>query len=268
MTLTLLEARDRLYGLSNWPFSNGHRYWTAARCLDVLAQVARERKGPLPVNSAAYNVLKTGRLWPPSHRLLEYWQTIPDAWVAAGVPLRRLPIKQRDWTRAEKRYLLDHAGETCLEDIARRLHRTVQAVRTLLGSKGFGIKARENQGFMSVNAVALEFGVPIRLLYRLVYAGVLPATYNAKGHRWQIEPRAAQAVIATLPKPAPFQWTNSRLRRLVDLREVDGLAWFAIADRLFFRGAGPSAEEAAANYRAHRAVHKARPRWGARDAIR
>ena len=185
----LISARHELYsGFEARPWGNGRRYWTRERCIEVLRQLTRKISGPLPANQHTYNAMKRGKLWPPARRLVEYFGTIAQAWLAAGVPRSHIDRKRQPWSDKEKDYLLDHAGAIPLTELAARLDRTYSGVRTMLGSKGFKLKARENQGYLSALKAAHELNLPYWTVLSLIQLGLLRSRYSAPLHRHLIDP--------------------------------------------------------------------------------
>lgn len=183
-----MDSGRRLPGWKASPFGN-KRYWTRDRVMEALRGAAAEISGPLPCNDAAYNRLKKGRMeWPPASRVLEYFHAMARAWLAAGADPRRLSLKNLDWTEEEIGFLLEQAGLMTLAAIARYLRRPVAAVRMKLGSKGLGVHARTNQGYLSAAAVAKEYQCPYHRVRDLLAAGVLKGTRDTLRNSWSVDP--------------------------------------------------------------------------------
>ena len=203
--MSLVDARAALYaGFDAHPWGHGKRYWTQERSLGELRRLVTEIKGPLPSNYDAYCKAKKGHLWPPASRLTEYFNSIPRAWLAAGVTRSRLTVKSKHWTKAEIAFLLEHAGTLRLTDIARRLNRSYSSVRSKLGGAkgGMGLRAREASGYLTGLALAKEYGCSYARVQRLLAEGVLRATYHERLHCWHIDPADAEKVrhLLTAPK--------------------------------------------------------------------
>ena len=173
------------------PFPNyigKRRFWTRERVIAALAAAAQEIKGPLPCLDANYNRLKKGRLdWPTSHRILEYFGAMARAWVAVGTPMRRVSMRNLDWTPEEKEFLLNHAGKMQLKNIAKKLGRSYPAVRKEL--QAFNIRARDNEGYLSAAQMAKELPCSCDRLRRLLNDGLVPrARFDKIRNRWKIDP--------------------------------------------------------------------------------
>ncbi len=168
----------------NWIGSH-RRLWTREHVVERLAQAAKELPGPLPCCDADYNRLKKGHLdWPTSHRILEYFGSMAHAWLAAGVNKKRVSLSNLAWTREEKAYLLDHAGIDTLEEIAQYLRRSRGAVRRRLHE--IGIKARDNQGFLSAAQLSKEYRCPYHRIRTALAAGQILGVYDPVRNRWNV----------------------------------------------------------------------------------
>jgi len=209
-------------------------YWTPERCLDGLRCAMIEIDGPLPASTDDYNALKKGRLWPTSHAVLVLFHSMPAAWLAAGAPAERIHVKSRRWTKAEVTFLLEHAGSVKLTDIAKRLNRTYPAVRARLGSKGMGLKARENQGYLTAAIAARELGLPYSTVFDLLAAQLLRGRYSKRMHRWYIDP----AEIARLRKENLMKFVVRRVGDAPTRRSPGALKWVALEASLDKLGAG------------------------------
>ena len=173
-------------------------YWTPERVLEGLRLAAAELN-PLPTSSDAYNRLKKGRMdWPTAKKVLEYFGAMARGWLAAGIPRRRVHLTDSRWTEVEDEYLLTMAGSIRLVDIARALNRSYQAVRVRVGSKGFGLKARQNQGYLTAAEMAKEYHCSYHRLLDLLTKGVVKGRYRPKLHRWEIDPADVRDEIVSL----------------------------------------------------------------------
>lgn len=191
------------------PFGN-KRYWTRDRVLEGLRRAAAEIPGPLPCRDATYSHLKKGRMdWPPASRVLEYFHGMARAWLAAGVEPPRVTLRNLDWTGAEVSYLLEHAGVKSLKAIGRTLHRPASAVRSKLGSKGLGLKARTMQGYLSAAEVAKEYRCPYHRVRLLLATGTLRGQFDKRRNCWRIDPaelrRAAVEALLRAPKTQSYK---------------------------------------------------------------
>ena len=173
-------------------FQNNHgakRYWTKDRVITALQAAAKEIQGPLPCRDSKYNAIKKGRYdWPSATRVLEYFHSMANAWLAAGASEERITKNNIDWTADEETYLLDHAGTMTLKQIARKLHRTRNAVRVHLGSKGLGCTARGNNGYLSAAELAQEYNCSCHRIRQALQDGLIPGKYDKVRNRWQIDP--------------------------------------------------------------------------------
>jgi len=183
--------------------SGNRRYWTRERVLDALRLAAVELRGPLPCSDKAWNTVKRGRAdWPPAIRILGYFGAMARAWLAAGVQRRRVSLHNVGWTAQEDAYLLEHAGLDTLKSIAVVLGRSYQSVRVRIGSKGFGITARANQGFLSAAEIAKSYGAPYHRVRGLLAAGTIKGLYDRRRNAWRVDPaRLTPAIIALLTAP-------------------------------------------------------------------
>lgn len=180
------------------PLGN-QRYWTKPRCLAALKQYAAENPGQLPTSDHVYNDLKKGRMdLPPAQRVLEYWHTMVRAWTAAGVERNRLKILGTRWTKAEKAFLLEHAGVATLTQIAKALGRSYGSCKTMIGSKGMGITARRNQGFLSAAELSKEYGAPYHRVCDLLKAGIIKGRRHPRRNTWLVDPNLSAKAIAAL----------------------------------------------------------------------
>ncbi len=195
------------------PFPNFHgnkRWWTRNRVLTALAQAMSEIQGPLPCADSAWSRIKKGRWdWPPAIRVLEYFGAMARAWLAAGAPRERVTLRNLNWLPEEDGYLLEHAGEKTLADIARDLRRSYQAVRSRL-SKNIGITARANQGFISAAELAKEYQCPYYRVRTALAAGKIPGRFDRCRNRWQVDmaqlPPLAKAILKA-PKLHSYKTT-------------------------------------------------------------
>jgi len=194
------------------PFPNyigKKRFWTRERVIVALAAAAQEIKGPLPCLDANYNRLKKGRLdWPTSRRILEYFGAMARAWVAVGAPMRRVSMRNLDWTLEEKEFLLDHAGRMQLKNIAKKLGRSYPAVRKEL--QLFNIRARDNEGYLSAAQMAKELPCSCDRLRHFLNDGLIPkAHFDRIRNRWKIDPQAISPELKaklTAPRRTHKTW--------------------------------------------------------------
>ncbi len=154
----------------------------------------------------AYASKKTGRIRRVAHAL--GW----PVWVvkrrANALELCHKP--QRPWTIADQRFLLDHAGRWPLARLARRLHRSQNAVHLKLCR--LQIAQRFRDGY-TLSDVALGFGVDDHVVARWVRQGWL------RGRRRQSNRRQTPD-----PSPAPadaWYFTDEDLLHFVRTHPVD-----------------------------------------------
>jgi len=147
----------------------------------------KEIKGKLPCDDRSYNKVKVDRYeWPPVMRILEYHHSVARAWLAAGAPKNRVSLRNIKWTPEEDSFLLDHAGNMKLKDIARRLCRSYQSTRARL-NKYHRLKARQNQGFVSAAELAKLYNCSYHRICDALVAGDIPGTYDSVRHAWRID---------------------------------------------------------------------------------
>jgi len=192
----------------NW-IGGRKRLWTREHVLDALAAAAKEIKGPLPCLDAKYNELKRGRLdWPTSHRILEFFGSMARAWLAAGAPMRRISMRNLLWTPEETAYILDHAGEMTITDIGKRLRRSYGGVRRQLYK--FGIRARNNEGYLSAAQLSKELPCSCDRLRRMLNNGLIPgALFDEVRNRWKIDLLAITPELRaklTAPRRSHHTW--------------------------------------------------------------
>jgi len=163
-------------------------YWTRERVLEGLKLAAQELD-PLPRDPKTYSQLKKGRMeWPTASKVLEHFGSMVRGWRGAGVDHRRMPLTNVRWTADEDEYLLATAGSMRLVDIAARLNRSYQAVRVRVGSKGFGLHARQNQGYLTAMELAKEYGCSYHRVLGFLYEDKLKGRYRRELHRWEVDP--------------------------------------------------------------------------------
>lgn len=177
------------------PFPNyigsHRRLWTRENVLAGLVRAAALISGPLPCCDADYNRLKKDRLdWPTSHRILEYFGSMARAWIAAGGSIgvsnwERVSLANIDWTADEEEFLLEYAGTKNLRDLGREIGRSYGAVRKRLQEKG--VTARANQGYLSAGELARLLNCSYDRVLRFCESGRIPAKYNIRLHRWEID---------------------------------------------------------------------------------
>lgn len=206
----------------------GHlTYWTNERVLEGLRLAAAELD-VLPTTSNVYDRLKVGRMdWPCSAKIREYFGGMAHGWLAAGVSRRRVQLTYSAWTAAEDEYLLTMAGSVRLKDIATRLNRSYQAVRVRVGSKGFGLHARQNQGYLTASELSKEYGCSYTRVRDFLQSGRLPGQYKSLLHRWEIDPADVTPELVqamTAPRITHKNWPLDlgNYRRRYGIRRVNG----------------------------------------------
>lgn len=163
------------------------RYWTRERIILSLKQVMNEIPGALPNDDREYNRLRKGREdWPPTVRVLGYFHSISRAWLAAGAPKSRVNLSNIAWTPEEDGYLLENAGYLRLKTIAANLCRTPYAVRSRL-NKYYGIRARDNQGFLSASALSKEYDCPYSRVISALKSGLIKGDYDPVRNMWKVD---------------------------------------------------------------------------------
>lgn len=167
-------------------FKGNQRLWTKEKVLEGLARAAHEIRGPLPCCDRDYNLIKKGRLdWPTSHRVLEYFGSMARGWLAAGVPRKRITLRNIDWEPSETGYLLDKAGTLTLEQIARHLRRSYGACKRQLYR--FGMTARANQGYCSAAELSKLYDCPYHRVRQLLSTGAVRGFFDRKRNQWQVD---------------------------------------------------------------------------------
>lgn len=165
------------------------RYWTKERVTEELAKAMKQIHGPLPCLDAEYNRYKKGEYaWPTSRRILEYFHSMARGWLAAGANPRRISLHNVPWNEEEDAYLLDKAGIETLQEIAEHLHRSYQACRARLGSKGNGVKARNNQGYLSAAELAREYNCSCHRIRQALKDKKIKGVFDRRRNTWKIDP--------------------------------------------------------------------------------
>ena len=179
------------------------RYWTKARIVSALRRYAAENPGPLTGNDHAWSAIKKGRLdLPTAGAVLAISHSFAHAWLAVGVDRSRVSLLNSRWTKAEKAYLLEHAGTMTLERIARDLNRSYASAKTMIGSKGMGITARANNGYWSAAMLAREYGCPVSRVVALLEVGAIKGFPHLHRCSWQIDPAdVTPELVAELRRP-------------------------------------------------------------------
>lgn len=175
-------------------------FWTRERCTKALQQYARRTTGRLPI-STPYEVVKKGDAsLPPSARLYEHFGSLTRAWLAClpSSSHHRVPLLGCEWSAEEDDFLLSNAGTLTLKQCGERLHRSWAACKRRLYD--LGTTSRNNQGFMSAQQVADEYGCSPQRVTRFIRMGVLPSTLM-HGNRHAIDPMDAKAIADLLSAP-------------------------------------------------------------------
>lgn len=163
------------------------RYWTRERVIEGLQRAAQEIKGPLPCLDQEYSRIKKGHLdWPVSARVLFYFGAMARGWRAAGVEWERISLHNVPWVPEEDEYLKENAGTMTLEDIGRHLHRSYQSVRYRL-NRCFGIKARDNEGYLSAAQMAKHFNCSCHRIRTALHDGRIRGTFDTVRNRWRVD---------------------------------------------------------------------------------
>ena len=193
------------------PFPNyigKKRLWTKELVDIRLKEAAAEIWGKLPCSDEAWNRIKKGRLdWPPASWILKYYGSISRAWLAVGARPRRVTLRNVAWTLKEEEYLLLRAGNMMLVDIARNLRRSYQAVRSRL-NKNLGLRARDNQGYLSAAELAKEYNCPYHRVRDALKGDVIKGRYDKKRNRWHVdmaELTARALLVLTAPKEHSYK---------------------------------------------------------------
>lgn len=170
-------------------FIGSRPFWTREKVIAALSKAMTEIRGPLPCFDREYSRLKKGRLdWPTSGRVLKLFGSMARGWLAAGANKNRVTLNNIAWTDEETEYLLEHAGEKKLKDIAFYLRRSYNAVRARLG-KTHKIRARDNQGFISAAQLSKELHCSCHRLRSLLAEGFIKgAWFDKTRNAWRINP--------------------------------------------------------------------------------
>lgn len=173
-------------------------YWTQARTLGGLRDFVARNKGILPSSSDAYSVMKRGHMeWPPAGRIFDHYDSMADAWAAAGASPRRYRRLWVDWTQDDDDLLLGMAGTMTLDLIAKRLGRSAGACKRRLYDLGAG-RARDMSGHYSAAQVAELYGCPLARGNSLIKHGLLKAHKITGGHYWRIDPGDIDARVENI----------------------------------------------------------------------
>ncbi|MGE0227789.1 MAG: hypothetical protein AB7I38_11120 [Dehalococcoidia bacterium] len=195
----VVDARER-FGRGGTGFGHGV-VWTPERIEDALRAYVKRTAGMLPSGSDEYSAVKKGDpSLPVAVTVVERYGAISRAWLAVGAPKSRVKFLGDAWTEEEVEYLLEHAGNQTLKQIETRLHRSRAACRRKLYD--LGLRARDAQGFMSAQQVAVEYGCGVKRVLTLIRNGELKAHHPAgKTNIWAVDPSDAKAVAHLLRAP-------------------------------------------------------------------
>lgn len=183
----------------------GRIYWTEERTETALRAFIARSVGMLPGGFNEYTATKRGDPSLPTFVTIRKYLLSPDSptlshvWLRLGAPRARVKTLGGEWTESEIDYLLSAAGSLRLVDIAKRLHRSYGACRRKLYDHG--VEARNNQGYMSAQQVADEYGCDVGRVKRFIASGFLPATL-LHGNRYAIDPEDAERLSTALTAPA------------------------------------------------------------------
>jgi len=205
-----------------------HLFWTEQRVLKALKEVAKELK-ILPTSDDLYNSLKKGRFeWPSACYIYRYFRTFPNAWLIAGVDKSRINKAHAKWTEEEDEYLLLHAGDVKLEDIARRLGRSYGSVRGRLRWHDH-LRARHNQGYLSAAELAKYFGCSYTRVRKLLSAGLIKGFRSKIRNEWQVdlvdiddEARSILSLAKITHKQGPVDVGDYEVRHGLCRRQING----------------------------------------------
>lgn len=162
------------------------RHWTQEKVIFGLRVASIAIVGHLPCNDCVYASMRVGHMdWPTSHRVLEYFGSMGRGWLIAGVDKSRVSLNQVDWIPEEENYLKEHAGEKTITKIADELRRSPGAIKRRLHD--IGIKARDNQGYLSAAQLAQYFNCPVHRVRDSLRAGEIPGRFDKLRTRWEID---------------------------------------------------------------------------------
>jgi len=130
-----------------------------------------------------------------------------------------LGVERRSWTSEEDKYLMDFLGSKNLREIAKRLKRTVAAVRMRLGqlAEGRRLSARVTDGHTK-SELAQYLGCSRRTIQRWIDEGLLKGRYEGK-NRADDTLRITDDDFRVFWKKHPWEVPIYRL-------DHDGLLWF------------------------------------------
>jgi len=173
-------------GLCSQNMQGAKLVWTREKVIEGL-QIAAKELDPIPTSDDIYNSLKKGRYdWPPAIYIYRYFPTFAVAWLTAGVNPKRVDLASTKWTEEEDEYLLTHAGDIRLVDIAKHLRRSYGGVRGRLRLKNHH-KARHNQGFLSAAELAKYYNCPYHRVRLALVAGKIKGFRSRIRKDWQVD---------------------------------------------------------------------------------
>ena len=161
--------------------------WTKEKVIEGLQTAAKELGRHLPTSDDVYNPLKKGRYdWPPAVYVYKYFPTFAVAWLAAGIKPSRVNLSSTKWTEEEDEYLLTHAGNIRLADIAKHSRRSYGAVRGRLRFKNH-LQARHNQGYLSAAELAKYYKCPYHRVRQALLDGKIKGFRSQIRRDWQVD---------------------------------------------------------------------------------
>ena len=124
----------------------------------------------------------------PDRRARSVWDKAAKLGISTGSG------RPRPWSREDQGVLLWNAGEKPVDKIARKLGRSVKAVRQMLSSRGVSCKVRSPKGY-TLHRVAKLLGVSHRIVRAWFQKGLFgePADRAKNRERHQPEPRVSAA---------------------------------------------------------------------------
>jgi hypothetical protein len=177
----------------------------------------------------------------PDRKARSVWDKAAELGISAGSG------KHRPWSREEQGVLLWNAGEKPVEKIARKLGRSVKAVRQMLSSRGVSCKVRSPKGY-TLHRVAKLLGVSHRIVRVWFQKGLFgePANRERDRERHQLGPRVSAAALATFCEKHPDKINadgcDPELLLLIEDKNVKLVRWHGCGQHLVRERRCPSCE--------------------------
>ena len=215
--------------LKAWPGRNRAELWSRLRQLRSRGVVS---KGPIDWDEEDLETLRTlyaqgragARIAVKRLRARRQDRSPRSVWHrAAELGVSNGSGKPNPWSQEEQGVLLWNAGEKPVETIARKLGRSVKAVRQMMSSRGVSAKVRIPNGY-SLHRVARLLGVSYTVVRLWFRKGLFGESANPRRRRDRSRsgPRVSGAALAAFCEKHPDK---------VNTRQCDPDFWLVMEDK-------------------------------------